>query len=183
MIVILTGPIASGKTATAWGLLKIFNNMVFLDCDWFAAMQPFSWDKKTDVAMVYEIIAKMIDFHEAQGKKRFVITFNSQMAAAYKEFAQLFALKKMPVYAFRLRCQDQILLKRIELQNNVNKKQQEINAIKQQKVFDAMFPLVQPFMPVEVGNLGQDELVRKIRTMMNEYETLQADPKKLKLFS
>lgn len=183
MIVILTGPIASGKTATAWGLLKIFNTMVFLDCDWFAATQPFSWDKKTDIAMIYEIIAKMIDFHEAQGKKRFVITINSQMALAYKEFAHIFTSKKMPVYAFRLKCQDQILLKRIDLQNHANKKQQEINAIKQQKAFDTAFPLVQPFMPVEVGNLRQDELVRKIRTMINEYQVLQADPKKLKLFS
>lgn len=183
MIVILTGPIASGKTATAWGLLKIFNNMVFLDCDWFAAMQPFSWDKKSDVAMIYEIIANMIDFHEAQGKKRFVITLNSQMAVVYKEFSHMFASKKMPMYAFRLKCEDKILLKRIDLQNNVNKKQQEINTIKQQKFFDATFPLVQPFMPVEVGNLGQDELVRKIRTMINEYQALQADPKKLKLIS
>ena len=98
MIVVLTGPVASGKTATAWGLLKIFNNMVFLDCDWFGAMQPFSWDKKSDVALIYEILAKMIDFHEAQGKKRFVITLNGQMAAAYKEYACFFAIKKMPIY-------------------------------------------------------------------------------------
>ena len=183
MIVILTGPIGSGKTATAWGLLKIFNNMVFLDCDWFAAMQPFSWDKKSDVAMIYEIIAKMMDFHEAQGKKRFVITINSQMAALYKEFVYLFIAKKMPVYSFRLRCEDQILIKRIDARNHVNKKQEEINAIKQQKFFDTTFSLVQPFMPVEVGNASESELVRKMRTMMNEYETLLIDPKKLKLFS
>ena len=182
MIVILTGPIGSGKTSTAWGLLKIFNNMVFLDCDWFAAMQPFSWDKKSDIAMIYEILARMIDFHEAQGKKRFVITLNSQMAAAYKDFVHLFMVKKMPIYAFRLKCEDQILLKRIEARNNVNKKQEEINSLKQQHFFDAAFPLVHPFMPVGVGSANESELVRKIRTMINEYEALQIDPKKLKIY-
>lgn len=182
MIVILTGSIGSGKTATAWGLLKIFNNIVFLDCDWFAAIQPFSWDKKSDIAIVYEAIARMIDFHEEQGKKRFVITLNSQMAALYKEYQYLFTTKKMPVYAFRLRCDDQILIKRIDLRNHANKKQEEINAIKQQKFLDATFSQAQPFLPVSIGNANESEVVRKIRTMMNEYESLIIDPKKLKLY-
>lgn len=182
MIIILTGPIASGKTTTAWGLLKVFNNMVFLDCDWFAAMQPFSWDKKADVAMIYEILVRMIDFHEAQGKKRFVITLNNYMAAAYKENVHLFAVKKMPIYAFCLKCEDEFLIKRIDLRNNSNKKQEEINSIKQQRFFDVSFPLAQPFMPVGVGNANESELVRKIRTMINEYAFLQADPKKLKMY-
>ena len=183
MIVILTGPIASGKTTTAWGLLKIFNNMVFLDCNWFAAMQPFSWDKKSDIVMIYEILARMIDFHVAQGKKRFVITCNSQMAAAYKEFSSLLSLKKMPIYAFRLVCDNQTLLKRIDLKNHSNKKHEELSAILQQKFFDTMFSQVQPFLPVVVGNANESELVRKIRTMINEYESLVADSKKLKLYS
>jgi uridine kinase len=79
MIIVLTGSTGSGKTDTAWGLLKIFNNIVFLDSDWFASMQPFSWDSKSDVGMVYELLEKMIDYHMLHGKKRFIINLTSKM--------------------------------------------------------------------------------------------------------
>ena len=173
MIIILTGPTGSGKTDTSWELLKIFNNMVFLDCDWFAAMQPFSWDKKSDVAMVYQAIAQMIEFYLKTGKTRFVVTMTSQMAVHFSEFAAVLNPNKIPVRAFRLRCNDQQLLARIDLRNRANKKQEEIIAIRQQKLFDTSFSFNIPFMMVDVSNLNQQEVVRKIRTMINEYEKLQ----------
>lgn len=190
MIIILTGPTGSGKTDTAWELLKIFNNIVFLDCDWFASMQPFSWDKKSDVAMVYQLLGQMIDFHLQRGKKRFVVTLTSQMAAMYGEYQALFISKKLPIYNFRLRCSEQELQKRIDLRNRMNKKQEEQNALRQQKFFDAMFPSSMgltressnknnPFMLVDVSNLSESEVVRKIRDMINGYDKLQADAKKL----
>lgn len=173
MLIILTGPTGSGKTDASWELLKVFNNMVFLDCDWFAAMQPFSWDKKSDVLMVYQLLANMIQFHEKTGKTRFVITMTSQMAAAYTEFGHLLNLKQMPVRSFRLRCNDEQLLRRIDSRNRVNKKQEETNALKQQKFFDTTFTNNSPFMLVDVTHLSENEVVRKIRTMINEYEKLQ----------
>lgn len=173
MIIIITGPTGSGKTDASWELLKIFNNMVFFDCDWFAAMQPFSWDKKQDVLMVYQAIAEMINFHKKTGKMRFVVTLTSQMAAAYSEFGHMLHKNEMPVRAFRLRCSDEQLLQRINQRNRVNKKQEEIQAIKQQKFFDTTFKQNTPFMLVDVTNLKEAEVVRKIRTMINEYEKLQ----------
>ena len=173
MIIILTGPTGSGKTDASWELLKIFNNMVFLDCHWFAAMQPFSWGKKSDVAMVYQALALMISFYEKTGKTRFVITLTSEMAVLFQEYQSLLNPKNMPVRAFRLRCSDQQLIQRIALRDRVNKKQEELNAIKQQKLFDQTFLHNVPFMLVDVTNLNEQEVVRKIRTMINEYEKLQ----------
>lgn len=173
MIVVLTGPSNSGKTETSLELLKIFNNMVFLDCDWFASMQPFSWEKKSDIAMVYELLAHMVDYHLQHGKKRFVITLTSQMATVYTEYQHLFNSKKIPVYSFRLRCSEQNLVQRIELRNRVNKKQEEQNALKQQRFFDATFPTSAHFMLVDVTNLSESEVVRKVRDMINGYDKLQ----------
>jgi broad-specificity NMP kinase len=173
MLIILTGPTGSGKTDTSWELLKIFNNMVFLDCDWFAAMQPFSWNKKSDVAMVYQALAQMIEFYQKTGKTRFVVTMTSQMAVVFNEFLPMLNPSKMPVRAFRLRCSDAQLQGRIDVRNRVNKKQEELNAALQQKLFDTTFNTNIPFMMVDVTSLNEQEVVRKIRTMINEYEKLQ----------
>lgn len=173
MLIILTGPTGSGKTNASWELLKIFNNMVFLDCDWFAAMQPFSWEKKSDVAMVYQALGKMISFHEKTGKTRFVVTLTSQMAVLFQEFQSVLNPKNMSVRAFRLRCADQQLIQRIQIRNNIHKKQEELHAIKQQAFFDKTFLSNIPFMLVDVTHLNEQEVVRKIRTMINEYEKLQ----------
>lgn len=172
MLILLTGPTGSGKTDISWGLLKIFNNMVFLDCDWFAAMQPFSWDKKSDVAVVYQSLALMIQFHEKTGKTRFVITLTSQMAVQLQEFLSILNPKQMPVRAFRLRCSDEQLKQRIHQRNRMNKSTEEVNALRQQKFFDTTFPTNVPFMLVDVNNLNESEVVRKIRTMINEWDKL-----------
>jgi broad-specificity NMP kinase len=178
MIIILTGPTGSGKTDTSWELLKVFNNIVFLDCDWFASMQPFSWDKKSDVAMVYELLAQMMDYHLLHGKKRFVVTLTGQMAALYSEYQNLFISKKLPIYLFWLRCSDQNLIERIDLRSHVNKKQQEQKALRQQQFFDKMFLNNSLFMLVDTANLNESEVVRKVRNMINSYDKLQADAKK-----
>lgn len=173
MIIVLTGPIGSGKADTSWELLKIFNNMVFLNCDWFASVQPFSWEKKSDIAMVYELLAQMIDYHWLHGKKRFVITLTSQMAVVYTEYQHIFNSKKLPVYLFRLRCSEQNLIARIDERNGVNKKQEEQNALKQQRFFDVTFSTNALFMLVDIANLSQAEIVRKVRDMINGYDKLQ----------
>lgn len=172
MLIILTGPIGSGKAEVAWGLLKVFNNTIFLDCQWFAAMQPFSWDKKSDVMMVYESLAQMIKFHEKTGKTRFIITLTSQMAASFDEFKFIINFKQMPVRSFRLRSGDELLRHRIQSRNYTNKKVEEINAIGQQKFFDMTFSSNIPFMLVDVDRLSEQEVVRKIRTMINDYDKL-----------
>lgn len=179
MIIVLTGPTGSGKTDASWGLLKVFNNMVFLDCDWFGSMQPFSWENRSDVAMVYELLGQMIDYHMARGKKRFVIILKGQMASVYTQYQDLFISKKLPVYNFRLRCSDQELLKRIDLRHGINKKQEEQNALRAQKFFDTAFPSNNLFMLVDTMNLSESEVVRKIRDMINGYDKLQAQAKKL----
>ena len=172
MIIILTGPTGSGKTDRALDLLKIFNNIVFLDSDWFASMQPFSWENKQDVAMVYELLSQMIDYHMSRGKKRFIITMRSQMAAVYSQYQSLLIAKKLPIYNFRLRCSDQELLKRINARGGTSIKHEEQNALRAQKFFDTAFAQNNLFLLVDLENLSESEMVRKIRDMINGYDKL-----------
>ena len=171
MLIVLTGPIGSGTSELACGLLKVFNNMVVLDCEWFATMQPFSWDKKSDIAIVYQAIAQMISFYDKTGKTRFVITLTSQMAQYCQEFLPMLNSKHMLVRAFRLRCSDEHLKQRIQNDKRLDATIQ-INAFKQQKWFDATFNTNMPFMVCDVTHLHEQEVVRKIRTMINDYDKL-----------
>jgi chloramphenicol 3-O-phosphotransferase len=54
MIILITGPTGAGKTDTSWALIERAAPMVFLDCDWFAARMPFSWQRPADVESVYQ---------------------------------------------------------------------------------------------------------------------------------
>ncbi len=172
MLILVTGPIGAVKTELSYGLLKVFNQMVILNGEWFAAMQPFSWDKKSDVATVYQSLALMIQFHEKLGKTRFVLILNYQMAIQIKEFLPMLNPKQMPVRAFRLRCSDDQLQHRSQLSNLENKNTDMVNLVRQQKLFDGAFLTNIPFMVVDVTHLNEQETVRRVRTMINEYDKL-----------
>jgi hypothetical protein len=103
------------------------------------------------------------------------------MAALYAQYQVVFISKKLPVYNFRLRCSEQELLQRIDMRNHINKKQEQQNALRQQKFFDVTFPNNTLFMLVDVSNLRESEVVRKIRDMINGYDKLQVDAKKINL--
>lgn len=142
MIILLTGPTGSGKTDTSWTLLENVKEMVFLDCDWFASLMPFSWEKESDVEMVYQALSLMIDFYIKKGHENFVITLTAEMALAHQKIDTHFASKNIDLYRFRLRCSEQELLRRISQRDRLEtQKQEELkNSIKQQELFDKNFP-------------------------------------------
>ena len=95
------------------------------------------------------------------------------MAAIYSEYQSMFASKKLPIYAFRLWCGESVLMQRIDRRNRVNKKQEEQNALRQQRFFDATFSNNAVFKLVDVTHLSEAEVVRKIRDMINEYDKIK----------
>lgn len=140
MIIVLTGPTGSGKTDTSWALVALTNNMVFLDCDWFASLQPFTWDKQSDVQMVYEALSDMINFYSSKGHNNFIITLTSQMAALCDKYGFYLRKKGNPTYAFRLRCDEETLKQRIMERNRLQKHDEHKNSLEQQRFFDTCFP-------------------------------------------
>ena len=142
MIILLTGPTGSGKTDTSWALLDSVKEMVFLDCDWFASLKPFSWKKESDVEMVYQALSTVIDFHIKKGNQNFVITLTSEMALVYQKYDHYFTSKNIKIYPFRLHCDNQELKTRILRRDRLEvQKQQELkNSIAQQELFDTNFP-------------------------------------------
>lgn len=164
MIIILTGPTGSGKTDTSWALLENVKDMVFLDCDWFASLFPFSWKKDADVEMVYQAIASMIDFYTKKGHKNFVITLTSEMAIAHDKITTHFATKNMDLYCFRLRCDQQELQRRISQRDRLEtQKQQEFkNSIVQQKLFDTEFPDDKVFYLIDGTDKTEQQIALEI---------------------
>jgi len=142
MIILLTGPTGSGKTDTSWALLEIMHELVFLDCDWFALLKPFSWEKESDVEMVFQALSTMIDFHIQNGNKNFVITLTSEMALMYQKYDHYFTSKNIKTYPFRLHCDGQELSRRILQRDRIEvQKQHELkNAVAQQEFFYKNFP-------------------------------------------
>lgn len=164
MIIILTGPTGSGKTDTSWALLGNVRDIVFLDCDWFASLQPFSWKKESDVEMVYQAISIMIDFHIKKSHKNFVITLTSEMAIAHEKIRTYFATKNMDLYCFRLRCDQQELQRRISHRDRLEvQKQHELkNSLVQQELFDSEFPSNDIFYQIDGNHKTEQQIALEI---------------------
>lgn len=167
MIILLTGPTGSGKTDTSWELLSITKEMVFFDCDWFASLQPFSWSQEADVAMVYEALADMIDFHIKRGNRHFVVTLTAEMASLYGHYRFLLERSNIVIYPFRLRCDDDVLKKRVMDRNRPQKHQEASDALVQQNFFDTAFPDNQLFQLVDTTGLSEPEVAQKILSTIN----------------
>jgi hypothetical protein len=72
MIILHTGPTGVGKTDAGWphGTGAACG---VLDCDWFAAREPFLWKLERDVESVYQALSVMADYHTTREASRFVI--------------------------------------------------------------------------------------------------------------
>jgi len=164
MIIILTGPTGVGKTDTSWALIEQFQQLVFLDADWFASRVPFSWSDKNDVASVYEAIFLMIDYHLRHSCKNFVIPIPIQMAEQFEGYKEKFLDMKLPICAVRLRCSEQELERRITERNRVSfQKQEELSAMREhQKTFDALFPDDTVFSLLDTTLLSEKDVAKKI---------------------
>lgn len=164
MIILLTGPTGVGKTDTSWSLLTKLNQIIFLDCDWFASRIPFSWENETDVESIFQAICLMIDYHKQRQENNFVITLTIQMAKFYKKYEYYFSKWQLPIHAFRLRCSNQELAKRIYRRSRIDwQKQEELNSISiVQQVFDNLFGDSSIFKLIETTDLTEDEAAAKI---------------------
>lgn len=160
MIILLTGPTGTGKTDTSWALLQQYDQMIFLDCDWFASRIPFDWDKDSDVESVFSALSLMIDFYYKKNLKNFVITLTKQMAIRLEKFHHYFAKYEIPIHPFRLRCNEQELERRIrERDRNLWQKQEELNSmLLAQSEFDNQFPNDTLFKLIDTSTLSEREV-------------------------
>lgn len=170
MIILLTGPTGSGKTDTSWALLQQFEQMIFLDCDWFASRVPFSWEEEQDVESVYRALSSMLDFYIKNENRNFVIPLTYQMAILYQKFNHYFKKENLKIASFRLRCSEHELERRIrERDRNLWQKQQELNdMLEAQNAFDDKFPNNNIFKLIETTELSEHEVAIKIASCLND---------------
>jgi hypothetical protein len=156
MILFLTGPTGSGKTDTSWALIQAFDDLVFLDCDWFASRSNFAWTDAADVASVYRAVRSQIDFHRSEGRNNFVVTLALEMATMFEEVVAGFV--GAPIFAFRLLATLDVLAQRIDERGRPQKEQEKANAISQQRAFDRLFPDDRIFMPIDTTGLESEDV-------------------------
>lgn len=168
MIILLTGPTGTGKTDTSWALLQQYTQMIFLDCDWFASRVPFNWENISDVESVFETLSLMIGFYHEKNLKNFVITLTLQMATQLDNFYHFFSKFNLPIYPFRLRCNEHELERRIRERDRISwQKQDELNSMLQaQSIFDTQFPDDKDFKLIDTTTLSEREVAIKIYSMI-----------------
>jgi shikimate kinase len=162
MIVFLTGETGSGKTDTGWALVSALDNLVFLDCDWFASRSPFSWKSRTDVESVYRAIRSQIEFHRAGGRNNFVVTLTLEMAVLYEEQKQLFSGFHLPIHAFRLVADKTEIRKRIAAGGRPQLARETAHSALQREAFDRLFGGGLIFIPVETTGLESGEVAAEL---------------------
>jgi thymidylate kinase len=169
MIILLTGPTGSGKTDTSWALLQQLAKIIFLDCDWFASRVPFQWENEADVESVYQSLSLMIEFHINHGEKNFVITLTYEMAILFEKFKTYFSKHPYPIKAFRLRCSEQELERRIRGRDRILwQKQQELNSmLNMQEDFDNSFKDEELFKLIDTTKLSEREVAMLIVSLTN----------------
>ncbi len=160
MIILLTAPTGTGKTNVSWTLLPKFNEMTFLDCDWFVSRLPFSWDKPEDLATSFQALALMIEFHLSQGRQNFVITMTLQMAEHFDQYRHYFEKWNLPIHAFRLHCDESELTRRIQERDRIEwQKQDELQgAPAAQRRYDELFPDNSVFQLIDTTHLTEEEV-------------------------
>lgn len=164
MIILLTGPTGVGKTDTSWALLQQINRIVFLDCDWFASRVPFNWKNESDIETVFQALSLMIDFHIKQGNDNFVIPLTLEMALYLNKYKNYFSNNNLAIHAFRLRCKEHELQRRIrERDRNHWQKQEELNGmLEAQTTFDNQFPDNKIFKLIDTTELSEREVALEI---------------------
>lgn len=157
MIVFLTGTTGAGKTDTSWALVSALDDLVFLDCDWFASRAPFSWKSAADVDSVYRAIRSQIAFHRGEGRTNFVVTLTLEMAAVFEDNVGAFGL---PVHAFRLVASNDTMRARIIGRDRMQKTEELENALQQQAAFERLNAGM--FTPIETDGLDAQEVAKVI---------------------
>jgi adenylate kinase family enzyme len=170
MIIILTGPTGVGKTDTSWALLQQFDQLIFLDADWFASRTPFSWEKEEDIESVFQTLSLMIGYHLNKANKNFIIPIPLPMAKLFQKYKGTLSKWGLPICAIRLSCSEQELERRIKERDRTSwKKQEELRVmLEHQNTFDSLFPDGELFNLVDSTFLSEHEVAIKISEIAKE---------------
>ena len=162
MKILITGPTGSGKTDTAWALLEATQDMIFLDCDWFAARRPFSWSEPNDLESVFGGIREQIAFHRKQERTNFVITLTVEMAEAYERHGHYFHDAMDSLHCFRLLCSPAILESRIRNRDRIQKEEEVTNSEILSARLDSLYGDDTIFTRVDTSKLTSLEVAESI---------------------
>ena len=170
MIICITGPTGVGKTDASWALIELGSPMVLLDCDWFAARVPFSWQSASDVESVYQAISVMLSYHIGRGVTRFAVPLTLEMALSFERNQHHFAQFRRPLFLLQLRCDEEILRQRILQRDRLpSQKAAELEVIHTQQGQCAGLPV--EFLAVDTSHLDEQATARKIWSIVCNTET------------
>jgi broad-specificity NMP kinase len=113
MIVVVNGPLGSGKTSTAWALLERFGRAVMLDGDYVAALRPFDYYNQADLDYAYATFDVLAQHHYAHGIRNIVINWVFESPAQLTRLRAAVGTTGLPLHVVRLRCAPEVLAARI----------------------------------------------------------------------
>ena len=166
MIITLTGPTGVGKTDTSWALLELASPMVFLDCDWFAARNPFSWKAERDVESVYQALSAMLSYHIGHGATRFVIPLTLEMSQSYAHNRSYLERFGLPIFHFRLACGVGHLRERVLKRDRIPEQQlRELDVVPAQVQISEALPDM--FIPIDVSTMDEKTVARTVLAVVS----------------
>lgn len=89
------------------------------------------------------------------------------MAPSFKAHYNYFAELHLPMYAFRLYSRPEIIKRRINSRDRLQKDEEAANAILQQAEFDRLFPDEKIFLCVDTSDLASDEVAKLLVHRIN----------------
>lgn len=170
MIILLTGPTASGKTDTAWALVSHHDQIVFLENDFLAYRKPFDPNDRKDLAMMYDQLLLNIQFHLERGNADFVITLSPPMALLFPEMKSQFEVLDPQIYPFILTCAPSEAARRIEERNRgqQQKKRERRWIAEDMDTLNSSFPDNSVFIRIDTTGTDELSVAQQIQNIIKE---------------
>lgn len=170
MIIILTGPTASGKTSTCWALMHRLERLVFLESDFLGFRKPFDWRDPRDLSVMYEQLIHNLSFQYDRGERDFVLTITPDMAVLFPNKRHMFERFGLPLYLFRFVCSPEELERRIPQRDRgeVQIRREMQYHRESTELLDRVFPDDTVFRRIDTTSIEEDAVAEKMCKMIQE---------------
>jgi thymidylate kinase len=170
MIIILTGTTGSGKSDTAWALMSLHDELVFLESDFLGYRKPFDWRDPSDMKTMFDQLLLNAEFLHKRSATAFVMTLTTHMALMFPEQRSRFEALAAPVYPFRIVCDDEEIERRIRSRDRGPVQQSRELGFHREctDLMDNAFPDESVFMRVRSTRDAEDDVAREILRRIGE---------------
>jgi broad-specificity NMP kinase len=117
LIVIINGTLGVGKTEASWGLMRRFDRAVMLDGDYIAAFHPQDYYNQAHLEYACETFRVLAVHHQGHGIDNIVINWVFESPASLLRLRQALSGVGLPIHAFRLSCDPDVIAERIRRRN------------------------------------------------------------------